>query len=100
MGVADGVGDGKGVAVLAGSGVDIAATVVAAAGWPLEGPASSEQAAKIKAIATHRTAGRTRFAHLLTGEIVWHIGRKGQNAAVSEEEVSLEIASALAELDD
>lgn len=73
MGVAVGVADGKGVAVLAGSGVEIA-VAVAAAGWPPAGPASSEQAARNKAIAKNKTAGRTRIAHLLTGEIVWHIG--------------------------
>jgi hypothetical protein len=76
--VAVAVGDGKGVAVLVGSGVEIAATVVAPVARLPAGPASSEQAAKIKAIATNRTAGRTRIAHLLTGEIVWHIGRKGK----------------------
>ena len=78
MGVTVGVGDGRGVAVLAGNGVEIA-VAVAAVSWPPAGPASSEQAARNKAIATNKTAGRTRFAHLLTGEIVWHIGRKGQN---------------------
>lgn len=72
-GVAVGVGDGKGVAVLAGSGVEIA-VAVAAVVWPPAGPASSEQAARNKAIARSKTAGRTHISHLLTGEIVWHIG--------------------------
>ena len=78
-GVAVGVGDGTGDAVFAGIGVEIAVAMGAVV-WPPAGPASSEQAAKKKAIATNKTAGRTRIAQSLTGEIVWHIGRKGQNS--------------------